>query len=221
MFVFGGIDALRRPETKTDKADVVADALGQPLGTTSRLVQANGAAMVIAGLCLATGKAPRTSAAVLAASLAPTTYAGHRFWEIDDPADRRGQQIHFMKNLSLMGGLVLAASDAGGQRSKRVRPQRARRVDRRVSRRTARRLDRARIAMSAAPAGALATAAAAGQWARQRAHDAADSTGPARHAADRALREVAGRTRDLVNEDTLSRTLDQAAQLAHHLREAV
>ena len=49
------------------------------------LVRINAVAQIAAGLALATGRAPRLSAAVLAASLVPTTAAGHRFWEESDP----------------------------------------------------------------------------------------------------------------------------------------
>jgi putative oxidoreductase len=69
----------------------------------------------VAGLSLATGRMPRISSAVLAATLLPTTAAGHRFWEEKDPAARSNQQIHFFKNLSMLGGLILAAVDTEGR----------------------------------------------------------------------------------------------------------
>ncbi len=40
---------------------------------------------IASALALATGRAPRLAATVLAASLVPTTLAGHRFWEESDP----------------------------------------------------------------------------------------------------------------------------------------
>ena len=62
---------------------------------------------------------PRLSAAVLATSLVPTTLAGHRFWEA--PAEtRQQQQLHFFKNLSLLGGLLIAAGDTDGQARRRL-----------------------------------------------------------------------------------------------------
>jgi uncharacterized membrane protein YphA (DoxX/SURF4 family) len=68
-----------------------------------------------AGLALATGRLPRLSAAVLAGSLIPTTAAGHRFWEHDDDATRTQQRLHFFKNVSLIGGLIIAAGDTEGR----------------------------------------------------------------------------------------------------------
>ena len=67
----------------------------------------------------------RPAAVVLAATLVPTTLAGHRFWEEDDPAARRHQTIHVLKNVAMMGGLLLAAADTGGRPSVPWRAKRA------------------------------------------------------------------------------------------------
>jgi uncharacterized membrane protein YphA (DoxX/SURF4 family) len=75
-------------------------------------VRINGAAQVVAGATLALGWFPRLSALVLAGSLVPTTVAGHRFWEEDDPKAKSQQTIHFLKNLGILGGLLMVI-DAG------------------------------------------------------------------------------------------------------------
>ena len=64
---------------------------------------------MVAATLLAFGKAPRAAAGVLAASLVPTTLAGHAFWTFDDPAQSAQQRAHFAKNLAILGGLILAA----------------------------------------------------------------------------------------------------------------
>ena len=64
---------------------------------------------------LATGRFTRPAALVLAGTLIPTTAAGHAFWNNDDPAARNNNQIHFLKNLGLLGGLLLAAADTEGR----------------------------------------------------------------------------------------------------------
>jgi uncharacterized membrane protein YphA (DoxX/SURF4 family) len=79
------------------------------------LVRINAATQIAAGLALATGRAPRLSAAVLGATLVPTTFGGHRFWELDDPAKRTQQRLHFFKNVSLVGGLIITAGDTDGK----------------------------------------------------------------------------------------------------------
>lgn len=118
-FVVGGYHALRNPEPLKEKARRVvslADSLGFPVAADAgTLVRVNGAAQIAAAAAFATGRAPRLSAAVLAGSLLPTTYAGHPFWEEKDPVRRREQLNAFAKNTSLLGGLVLAAFDTAGK----------------------------------------------------------------------------------------------------------
>lgn len=120
MFVAGGADAVRNPETKEPRAEEVAPRIAGPLGLpddTVLLVRLNGAVQVVAGLLLAMGRVPRLAATALAVTLLPTTLAGHPFWEEDDKAARAGQRIQFLKNLSMLGGLILAAADTEGRPS--------------------------------------------------------------------------------------------------------
>lgn len=120
MFVTGGLDALLKPAPKVpaveDVAPKVAASLpGVPAEDTELLIQINGAVQVAAGGLLALGYFPRTSALLLAGTLVPATLAGHRFWEQDDASQRQQQQIHFLKNVSMFGGLLLAGLDTEGQ----------------------------------------------------------------------------------------------------------
>lgn len=121
IFIYGGIDALCDPESKAKAADEVVpmlvEALGLPATDTVTLVRVNGGIQVVAGSLLALGKGRRLAALVLAASLIPTTYAGHRFWEELDEERRHQQRIQFLKNLAMIGGLILAAGDTGGRPS--------------------------------------------------------------------------------------------------------
>jgi putative oxidoreductase len=147
MFVVGGIDALTHASGKVPKAGKVTDqvptlaekiAPGLPVPTDpATLVRINGGVQVVAGLALATGRMPRISALVLAASLAPTTYAGHPFWEEKDKAARSAQRTQFFKNLSMMGGLLLAGVDTEGRPGVAWRARRAARDVRREARQLA------------------------------------------------------------------------------------
>ena len=104
IFIHGGWNAFKEPAKRAKQAE----ALGLP--KPERMVQANGLAMAAGGAALALGIVPRAAAAGLIASLVPTTLAGHRFWEEEDPQARRMQLTQFLKNLGLMGGLVLLIS---------------------------------------------------------------------------------------------------------------
>jgi uncharacterized membrane protein YphA (DoxX/SURF4 family) len=111
MFVVGGLDALRQPGPRVE---AVRNA---GLSSPEKLVRVNAAADVVAGFTLATDRAPRLSALVLAGSLVPTTVVGHPFWAEKDKAARKQQLVHFLKNLGLLGGLLLAVADTGGRES--------------------------------------------------------------------------------------------------------
>lgn len=116
MFISGGWDAAIRPKGKVGKASVVTEDVIETLGLdaeTEQLVRLNGSVQVVAGVMLAAGVLPRVAAAVLAGSLVPTTLAGHRFWAEEDPKDRAMQRIQFLKNLAMLGGLLLVV--AGGE----------------------------------------------------------------------------------------------------------
>ena len=117
VFVSAGIDVLRNPGPRAKMAEPLTSAMSSVLpipDDTELLVKINAGVQIGAGLLLATGRAPRVAAAALAASIIPTTAAGHRFWEESDPARKAQQQIHFFKNLSILGGLILAAFDTEG-----------------------------------------------------------------------------------------------------------
>lgn len=128
IFIVQGAKALRDPEPHVAKAKPVADRfvplvkkvtpaqVGDRIpDSTANLVRLNGAAQVLGGVALASGKGSRLAAVVLAGSLVPTTLAGHSFWQESDKAARAAQKVQFMKNLGLMGGLLLAAVDTEGK----------------------------------------------------------------------------------------------------------
>lgn len=123
MFVYGAVDSLRDPEPKAKLAAPVLDKLSEAVPSMPlervQLVQLNAAVQLGAGVMLATGRWPRLSALALAGSLVPTTAAGHRFWDEDDPAKVRQQRVHFLKNVSMLGGLLAAVSQPRTQRRKR------------------------------------------------------------------------------------------------------
>src|SRR3546814_20750621 len=81
---------------------------GMPGGAD--LVRLNGAAMVLGGLALGAGILPRAASIGLIASLVPTTVVGHPFWREQDAAARNAHTLQFMKNLSMLGRLLIAAS---------------------------------------------------------------------------------------------------------------
>src|SRR3954468_12041031 len=74
IFVLGGADALKAPGQRANKLDDAG--IPQP----ELAVRVNGATMVLAGIVLALGIAPKAAAGTLLGSLIPTTLVGHPFW---------------------------------------------------------------------------------------------------------------------------------------------
>lgn len=133
MFVIGGVNALKNSKGHAEAAKPVADKVVPPAQqagvpvpeNTETLVRINAGVQIVGALALATGKAPRLGALALAGTLVPTTAAGHRFWEETDPDAKANQKIHFFKNVSMFGGLLVAAVDTDGKPGLAWRARRA------------------------------------------------------------------------------------------------
>lgn len=137
LFIQGGINALRAPQGHVQAAKPVLDAAAPAVDKIvevapidhrpddEMLVRIDAGVKIVAGSMLALGRFPRLASTALAASLIPTTLAGHRFWEETDEAKKAEQQIHFLKNVGLLGGLLIAAADTHGKPSVAYRGRRA------------------------------------------------------------------------------------------------
>ena len=170
IFVIQGLDTMLHPERVAPRADPVVRPLAELLpgvaGQTEDAVRLNGAVQFTAGSLLALGIAPRLSALAIAATLVPTTVAGHRFWEVEDDKERAQQRIHFLKNLAIFGGLLIAAADTAGRPSLAWRSRHAVRSARRdvaIATRTAKASSRAGARAGRASARASQARARAGR----------------------------------------------------------
>lgn len=127
IFLASGARALAFPDRLVPQAKRVTERVTPLLEKADSrlptdpktLVRLNGAVQLGCGFLLATGILTRPAAAALAVSLVPSTVAGHPFWTYEDKDVRYQQQVHFLKNLGLLGGLLLAAVDTEGEPSLR------------------------------------------------------------------------------------------------------
>ncbi|MCW2623243.1 MAG: DoxX family protein [Frankiales bacterium] len=110
VYVYMGVNQLR------NLAPVVAAAEGAGFPQPERAAQLHAGGNVVGGLALSTGRLPRLAALGLATNLAATTYLGHAFWSAT-PAEKEMQRMQFLKNLSMLGGLLVTAADTGGRES--------------------------------------------------------------------------------------------------------
>jgi uncharacterized membrane protein YphA (DoxX/SURF4 family) len=123
LFVSSGVAALKQPGQKAELvrqsglADKLPPSVPEKLRSPENLVRINAVADVVGGLALIRSTTPRLASYGLMASLAPTTLVGHPFWAEKDKAARSQQQLHFFKNLGVLGGLLLSATDTGGRES--------------------------------------------------------------------------------------------------------
>src|SRR6476659_5069523 len=100
-FIYGGINALRNTGALAEAAKPVNDEIRDFAGKVApqvpipaddkTMVRINAGVHIVAGLALATGRAPRLASAALAATVVPTTLAGHAFWKQKDKAARTAQ----------------------------------------------------------------------------------------------------------------------------------
>ncbi len=172
-FVSGGISAVANPDKLAPAASRVTRRVTGPLEKKypklptdpQTMVRVNGAVQLAGGLLLASGRGRRTAALALAASLVPTTFAGHPFWRYQDEAKRRQQRVHFMKNVGVLGGLLIAAADNEGRPGLRWRAERRMHHTQRSMHRMSRQVSRGVAKRSAQRAVKSGWAAATRGWA--------------------------------------------------------
>jgi putative oxidoreductase len=93
----------------------VAGYMAQEGVPAPQIMLAGAIVFLIAGsLSIILGYRPRIGAALLLAFLVLTTYFFHDFWTLDDPQARQEQTIQFMKNLGLMGAMLLIIANGTG-----------------------------------------------------------------------------------------------------------
>ena len=124
-FIGRGIDALRSPKPAADAARPTLEGLSKlpdPVGTNvpsnaETVARINAAVQIGGGLLLATGKLPRLASAALAVSVVPGSLGGHMFWNQTDPGRKADERRAFLTDVSLIGGLIIAAADTEGKPS--------------------------------------------------------------------------------------------------------
>jgi uncharacterized membrane protein YphA (DoxX/SURF4 family) len=73
----------------------------------STAVFVTGLMMLLGGLGILLGVYVGLSVLLLAAFLLGTTFTMHQFWKITDPSAKMGERINFMKNLALLGAVLM------------------------------------------------------------------------------------------------------------------
>jgi uncharacterized membrane protein YphA (DoxX/SURF4 family) len=132
-FISRGIDTLRSPKPATDAARPTLEGLSKlpdPVGSNvpsnaETVARINAVVQIGGGLLLASGKLPRVASAALAISVVPGSLGGHTFWNESDPQRKADERRAFLTDISLIGGLIIAAVDTEGKPSLGWRGRRA------------------------------------------------------------------------------------------------
>jgi len=112
-FVFGGVRAALEPEKGAQAAEPIMGPLLKEAGIdvpVEVLVRAHGIATATTAAILAVSKSPRTAGVALTGLAAVTVATATPFWRMDEGPEREAALQQFMKNLSLLGGAMLAAT---------------------------------------------------------------------------------------------------------------
>src|SRR6476659_4790193 len=100
-------------------------ALRSPKPAAEAVARVNAAVQIGGGLLLATGKLPRLASAALALTVVPGSLGGHTFWSESDPHRKADERRAVLTDVSLIGGLIIAAVDTEGKPSLGWRGRRA------------------------------------------------------------------------------------------------
>jgi putative oxidoreductase len=130
-----GLDAARHPTPRLENAGPVLDRISEPLRLPSdrvQVIRAAGGISAGAGVLLSLGRLPRLSALAIAVT-SPVVNPDSPFWLEKDPEARRTKRTALLKNLGLLGGVLLASVDTSGSPDLAWRSRRAARKARRAA----------------------------------------------------------------------------------------
>jgi uncharacterized membrane protein YphA (DoxX/SURF4 family) len=130
-FIASGVEGLRDSDRRAERVG----ALG--VGDPQTVTRAVAGAQLGAGTLLALGRFPRLASLILAATVVPDAATGHAFWAEQDKQSRQVQRTMFLRDLGLLGGLLVSVADTGGRESV---PHRAKRTARKATRKAAKQL---------------------------------------------------------------------------------
>ncbi|MDH6193943.1 putative membrane protein YphA (DoxX/SURF4 family) [Mycobacterium frederiksbergense] len=132
-FIARGVDTLRDPAAATDNTRSTLGALTALPGparawvptNAEAVARANAVVQVAGGLLLAAGRAPRLTAAALAFTMVPGSFGSQIPLKDAEPQSSAEQRRELLTNVSLLGGLIIAAADTAGKPSLAWRGRRA------------------------------------------------------------------------------------------------
>ena len=100
-FIFNGINHFMRLKMMSEYTKMK----GVPVPGAS--VALTGALLLIGGITIFLGAYIRLGVLALAIFLISVTFMMHNFWKIQDPQMKMGEMVNFMKNMALLGAVLM------------------------------------------------------------------------------------------------------------------
>lgn len=134
FFVWDGVDTLRNTDQHIAETENMLERLRKVLpreyagyipNDPELVARALAGARVGAGSLFAIGKAPRTSAAVLAGTTLPALIGANAFWSADSEKEKTEGRNALITNTALLGALFITTQDREGKPSLTWRAQKA------------------------------------------------------------------------------------------------
>ncbi|MFW2513144.1 hypothetical protein ACNI3K_05145 [Demequina sp. SO4-13] len=132
-FVYAGVQSVLEPQVRAARSAPVIEPALKEVGLddvkTTDLVKYHGMATIASASVLALSRTPRTAGLVLAGLTAATVAVSRPFWLETDEQRKEEQLELFLKNVSLFGGTLLAATVGHSPRKiKRTKAKKAKKA---------------------------------------------------------------------------------------------
>lgn len=113
-FVYGGVQSYLEPDAQAARIAPSVEPQLQEWGLeevkSADLVKVHGIASVVCASALALSRTPRTAALGLAGLAGVSAAVSHPFWKETDEERKAAQLDLFLKDVSLVGGLLVASA---------------------------------------------------------------------------------------------------------------
>ena len=106
IFVMSGLNHFSK--------QTIGYAASQGVPLASLAVPVSGLIAIAGGLSILLGYRAKLGVWLIVLFLVPVTFTMHKFWGVPDPAMAQMQMIHFMKNMSMLGGALLISQFGTG-----------------------------------------------------------------------------------------------------------
>lgn len=106
-FIFGGYFLMNAWNHFKNLEGMTGYAASKGVPSPRAAVFVGGVLLMLGGLGVILGIAPEASLALLIIFLVPVSWKMHAFWKETDPNRRMMEQVQFMKNMALLGALLM------------------------------------------------------------------------------------------------------------------